>query len=140
MAPVASSKPIRLLVALGLLAVVLAAIAFWPGTDSSIKLGLDLQGGSHVMLEVDKTDIINTQVKNLRDDVRRILREEKVGITGGIAAYKAAEILRLLQDRGVRVQVDESGNEHVVRQIYRGGVWIPFGGGALRQHVGNGAV
>jgi phosphopantothenoylcysteine decarboxylase / phosphopantothenate---cysteine ligase len=28
-----------------------------------------------------------------------------VGVTGGIAAYKAAEIVRLLQDRGIRVQV-----------------------------------
>jgi phosphopantothenoylcysteine decarboxylase/phosphopantothenate--cysteine ligase len=28
-----------------------------------------------------------------------------LGITGGIAAYKAAEIVRLLQDRGIRVQV-----------------------------------
>ena len=28
-----------------------------------------------------------------------------LGVTGGIAAYKAAEIARLLQDRGVRVQV-----------------------------------
>jgi len=28
-----------------------------------------------------------------------------LGITGGIAAYKAAEVVRLLQDRGIRVQV-----------------------------------
>src|ERR1700747_379343 len=28
-----------------------------------------------------------------------------LGVTGGIAAYKAAEVLRLLQDRGIRVQV-----------------------------------
>ena len=28
-----------------------------------------------------------------------------LGISGGIAAYKAAEIVRLLQDRGIRVQV-----------------------------------
>ncbi|MFZ0541887.1 MAG: bifunctional phosphopantothenoylcysteine decarboxylase/phosphopantothenate--cysteine ligase CoaBC [Candidatus Sulfotelmatobacter sp.] len=28
-----------------------------------------------------------------------------LGVTGGIAAYKAAEIMRLLQDRGIRVQV-----------------------------------
>ena len=28
-----------------------------------------------------------------------------LGVTGGIAAYKAAEVLRLLQDRGVKVQV-----------------------------------
>src|SRR5216683_766399 len=32
-----------------------------------------------------------------------------LGITGGIAAYKAAEIVRLLQDRGVRVQVIMTG-------------------------------
>lgn len=28
-----------------------------------------------------------------------------LGVTGGIAAYKAAEVLRLLQDRGIRIQV-----------------------------------
>jgi len=32
-----------------------------------------------------------------------------LGITGGIAAYKAAEIVRLLQDRGIRVQVIMTG-------------------------------
>ncbi|MGH9569959.1 MAG: flavoprotein, partial [Candidatus Angelobacter sp.] len=28
-----------------------------------------------------------------------------LGVSGGIAAYKAAELVRLLQDRGIRVQV-----------------------------------
>src|SRR5438876_756981 len=28
-----------------------------------------------------------------------------LGVSGGVAAYKAAEIARLLQDRGIRVQV-----------------------------------
>src|SRR5260370_36269797 len=28
-----------------------------------------------------------------------------LGVSGGVAAYKAAEIVRLLQDRGIRVQV-----------------------------------
>ena len=32
-----------------------------------------------------------------------------LGVTGGIAAYKAAEIVRLLQERGVRVQVIMTG-------------------------------
>jgi phosphopantothenoylcysteine decarboxylase / phosphopantothenate---cysteine ligase len=31
--------------------------------------------------------------------------ENRFGVSGGIAAYKAAEIVRLLQDRGIRVQV-----------------------------------
>lgn len=70
----------------------------------TIVLGLDLQGGSHVMLEVDKTDIINTQVKNLRDDVRRILREEKVGITGGIGATT----------RGVQLRVADAADREKV--------------------------
>jgi phosphopantothenoylcysteine decarboxylase/phosphopantothenate--cysteine ligase len=33
-----------------------------------------------------------------------------LGVSGGIAAYKAAEIVRLLQDRGVRVQVIMTGS------------------------------
>lgn len=28
-----------------------------------------------------------------------------LGVSGGIAAYKAAELVRLLQDKGIRVQV-----------------------------------
>jgi len=38
-----------------------------------------------------------------------------LGVTGGIAAYKAAEIVRLLQDRGVRLQVvmTEAAHEFV---------------------------
>ncbi len=50
----------------------------------AITLGLDLQGGAHILLEVDQADVIRTQVENLRDDVRRILREERIRITGGI--------------------------------------------------------
>ncbi len=51
MAPPPSSNPIRLLAALTVLVVALAVWAFWPGTDSTIKLGLDLQGGTQVILQ-----------------------------------------------------------------------------------------
>ncbi len=51
MAPQPTSKPVRLLVALGVLIVGLAVWAFWPGTDSSVRLGLDLQGGTQVILK-----------------------------------------------------------------------------------------
>ncbi len=51
MAPQPTSKPLRLLVALGVLIVGLAVWAFWPGTDSSVRLGLDLQGGTQVILK-----------------------------------------------------------------------------------------
>jgi phosphopantothenoylcysteine decarboxylase/phosphopantothenate--cysteine ligase len=43
----------------------------------------------------------------IKDRVSIIQKVMKValGVSGGIAAYKAAEIVRLLQDRGIRVQV-----------------------------------
>ncbi|GLI93880.1 protein translocase subunit SecD [Methylocystis echinoides] len=73
-------------------------------TPPTIVLGLDLQGGSHVMLEVDQADLISTQVKNLRDDVRRILREEKVAMTGGIGATA----------RGVQLRVPDAADREKI--------------------------
>lgn len=49
--PVTSARPLRLLVALAVLIVGLAAWAFWPGTEHSVKLGLDLQGGTQITLQ-----------------------------------------------------------------------------------------
>lgn len=51
MAPPTSSRPVRLLVALLVLIVGLAIWAFWPGTDTSVRLGLDLRGGTQVILQ-----------------------------------------------------------------------------------------
>ena len=51
MAPPTTSKPLRLLVALGVLIVGLLVWAFWPGTESTVRLGLDLQGGTQVILQ-----------------------------------------------------------------------------------------
>src|ERR1700724_3781170 len=65
----------------------------------AIVLGLDLQGGSHVLLEVDTNSVVKTLVDNLRDSVRRVLREEKVAITGGIGA----------QPRGVQLRIPDPG-------------------------------
>src|ERR1700730_15269960 len=65
----------------------------------AIVLGLDLQGGSHVLLEVDSNSVVKGLVDNLRDSVRRVLREEKVVITGGIGA----------QPRGVQLRIPDAG-------------------------------
>jgi SecD/SecF fusion protein len=52
-----------------------------------IVLGLDLQGGAHILLEVDSADVTRTQLESLRDDVRRILRETRArSLVGGIGA------------------------------------------------------
>jgi phosphopantothenoylcysteine decarboxylase/phosphopantothenate--cysteine ligase len=45
--------------------------------------------------------VLNRQSRINNQESMRIA----LGVSGGIAAYKAAEIVRLLQDRGIRVQV-----------------------------------
>jgi SecD/SecF fusion protein len=47
-----------------------------------MTLGLDLQGGSHLLLKVERADLIKDRANTIRDDVRRILREAKVEYTG----------------------------------------------------------
>lgn len=47
-----------------------------------ITLGLDLQGGSHVMLQVDRNDIVKERLQSTIDDVRSKLREANIGYTG----------------------------------------------------------
>jgi len=50
-APPPTSRPARLLILLTAFVIGLAAWAFWPGTDHTIRLGLDLQGGTQVILQ-----------------------------------------------------------------------------------------
>jgi protein-export membrane protein SecD len=45
-------------------------------------LGLDLQGGSHLLLEVDRADLENQLSKQLIGDIRQTLREQKVRYSG----------------------------------------------------------
>jgi preprotein translocase subunit SecD len=47
-----------------------------------IELGIDLRGGTHVQLVVDEKDIRQRLVDELRDDLRNILRTERIGYTG----------------------------------------------------------
>jgi SecD/SecF fusion protein len=45
---------------------------------SRVSLGLDLRGGSHLVLEVDRADLINERVQSLTQDTRRVLREKNI--------------------------------------------------------------
>jgi protein-export membrane protein SecD len=48
----------------------------------SIVLGLDLQGGSHLLLEVDAAALRAERLTSLRDQARSVLREQRLGYTG----------------------------------------------------------
>jgi preprotein translocase subunit SecD len=57
-----------------------------------VVLGLDLQGGSHILLEVDAPAVRKEKVQTLLDDVRRIMREARIGYTGLAARGDAVEL------------------------------------------------
>jgi len=48
----------------------------------AMTLGLDLQGGSHILLAIDRQDLINERLATTRDDIRTLLRDAKIGYTG----------------------------------------------------------
>src|SRR5215212_4907266 len=57
-----------------------------------VVLGLDLQGGSHILLEVDANYVRKEKAEQLRDDVRRVLREARVGYTGLVVRGLTVEV------------------------------------------------
>ena len=80
----------------------------WLVPQRAIVLGLDLQGGSHLLLEVDRADLIRTLSIQLRDDVRRTLREVGVNPTGGIQ----------ITPRGVQVRIaDEAARAKALPKL-----------------------
>jgi preprotein translocase subunit SecD len=72
----------------------------WLIPSRAIVLGLDLQGGSHVLLEVDAQDLLRGQITLLRDDVRRILRDTRVSSQNGIQTIQ----------RGVQIRVPDAAD------------------------------
>src|SRR6267154_2106914 len=65
----------------------------WPKwAQRHVVLGLDLQGGSHILLEVDANYVRKEKADQLRDDVRRVLREARVGYTGLVVRGLSVEV------------------------------------------------
>ena len=60
-----------------------------------IVLGLDLQGGAYLLMEVDTASVTKSQVEALRDDVRQKLRDGKIAISGGIAVEQRGVMVRI---------------------------------------------
>jgi preprotein translocase subunit SecD len=69
----------------------------WIIPTKAMPLGLDLQGGSHVLLEVDQADLLRGLTTQLRDDIRRIVRETRTPIQGGIQTTQRGAQVRILE-------------------------------------------
>ncbi len=96
----------------------LAALPSWYA-HSKVSLGLDLRGGSHLLLEVDMATVIRDRVEGLVDGARQQLRTANVGYT----ALNAG-------DRAVTVQLrDPAQAEDAVKALRQ--LASPVGGSTL---------
>ena len=60
----------------------------WPvWAQRHVVLGLDLQGGSHLLLEVDTAAVRKERLQSLADDVLRVLRQARIPFTGRSIAH-----------------------------------------------------
>jgi preprotein translocase subunit SecD len=65
----------------------------WPKwAQRHVVLGLDLQGGSHILLEIDTKAVRKEMLETLRDDMRRVLRDARIGYTGLVVRGNSAEV------------------------------------------------
>ncbi len=65
----------------------------WPAwAQRHIVLGLDLQGGSHLLLEVDAGAVRKEQLQSIADDVLRVLRQARIPFTGRAIRGNGVEV------------------------------------------------
>src|SRR5437667_1725694 len=70
-----------------------ATVKGWPAwAQRRLVLGLDLQGGSYLLLEVDSNYIKKDKLDQVRDQVRGTLREAKIGYTGLAVRNDSVEV------------------------------------------------
>lgn len=57
-----------------------------------MTLGLDLQGGSHILMAIDQNDLINDRMQATRDDIRTLLRNAKIAYTGLTGSGRTVQV------------------------------------------------
>ncbi|ERF85327.1 protein translocase subunit SecD [Bradyrhizobium viridifuturi] len=79
-----------------------AQVKTWPAwAQRRLVLGLDLQGGSYLLLEVDSNYVKKEKLEQVRDDTRKALRDARIGFTGGITIRNDAVEARIAKESDV---------------------------------------
>ena len=79
-----------------------ARVKTWPlWAQRHLVLGLDLQGGSYLLLEVDSNYVKKEKLEQIRDDARRVLRDAKIPYTGLAARPDYVEV-RITKDTDIQ--------------------------------------
>ena len=75
-----------------------ATVKGWPAwAQRRLVLGLDLQGGSHLLFEVDANSVKKSKLDQIRGDVQRTLRDAKINYTGLVVRPDSVEV-RITKD------------------------------------------
>jgi len=78
-----------------------SAVRTWPSwAQRHIVLGLDLQGGSSLLLEVDTNAVRKERLQAVADDVLRVLRQARIPFTGRAIHSNSVEV-RITRDSDV---------------------------------------
>ncbi|RWO02881.1 protein translocase subunit SecDF [Mesorhizobium sp.] len=94
----------------------LASLPNWL-PKQQLTLGLDLQGGSHILLQIDRQDLANERLESARDEVRTSLRDAQIGYTG--LAGTANSIQVRIRDQG-QIEAAKSALERLAQPISTG--------------------
>ena len=79
-----------------------ATVKTWPAwAQRRLVLGLDLQGGSYLLLEVDANSVKKDRLDAVRDEARKVLREARIQVTGGVQVRGDAVEARITKDTDV---------------------------------------
>src|SRR5262252_3642023 len=84
-----------------------ATVKTWPAwAQRRLVLGLDLQGGSYLLLEVDANSVRKDRLEAVREDARKVLREARIGYTGLNVRNDAVEV-RISKDTDVQTAISK---------------------------------
>jgi SecD/SecF fusion protein len=91
-----------------------------------MTLGLDLQGGSHILLQLDRKSLVDERLSATRDEIRSKLRDARVGYTGlGVSGQTVQVRIRDVS----QVDAAKKALQDLINPIQSG----LFGGGSLTE-------
>lgn len=101
----------------------------WPSSlpGDRISLGLDLQGGSHLLLRLETREYMRDRFDTVRDDLRAAMRKDKLGYRNLLASDNAVgfslrpetiredtDVEALIEEVDDRLEVEQDGDNYRV--------------------------
>ena len=106
-----------------------ATVAQWPTwvPHKQVNLGLDLQGGAHLLYQLDEKEMVEDWLNTIRGDVRETLRQSRIGYT---------DLSQNIGARSVSVKVREPQNvEKAFTELKK--LAVPIGNNVFGGFSGN---